>query len=138
MGLGQRRDRGPSQLGQAALPVIERAACSRRLFVLAASVWEIALKAERRKAVVSGDLHAWIRDQRRSPGVRVLSIGARIAVDCTRLPLCTRRRDGQPHRDPSDRFIVSTARTLNGVLVTCDDEILAYAEQGHVRACDAR
>lgn len=129
---------GPTQLRQAALPAIERAARSRRLFVSAASVWEIALKAERGMALVSGDLHAWVRDQRKYPGVRVQSIGARIAVACTRLPPWTRRRDRQEHRDPSDRFIVSTARNLNGVLLTCDEEMLAYSEQGHVKAYDAR
>jgi PIN domain nuclease of toxin-antitoxin system len=128
---------GTSQLGAAALPAIERAARGRRLFVSAASVWEIALKAERGQAFVSGDLHAWVRDQRRYPGVRVLPIGSRIAVECTRLPRWTRRRDGREHRDPGDRFIVTTTRRLNGVVLTCDDEILAYAQQGHVKAYDA-
>lgn len=49
-----------------------------------------------------------------------------------------RGNDTKEHRDPADRFIVTTARRLNGVLVTCDEEILEYARQGHVAACDAR
>lgn len=128
---------GPGRLRGAVLPAIEEAARSRRLFVSAASVWELALKAERGQALLSGDLHAWVRDQRRYPGVRVLPIDARLGVDSTRLPPWARERDGQEHRDPGDRFVVATARRLGGVLLTCDREILAYASRGHLRAYDA-
>ncbi|MBI4545070.1 MAG: type II toxin-antitoxin system VapC family toxin [Gemmatimonadetes bacterium] len=128
---------GPGQMKVAALPVIEQAARSRRLFVSAASVWEIALKAGREQLLIAGDLRTWVRDQRRYPGVRILSVDSRLAVDCTQLPLWVRKRDGKPHRDPSDRFIVATARRLNGVLVTCDAEILEYSGQGHLKAYDA-
>lgn len=129
---------GPSRLKAASLPAIERAARSRRLFVSAASVWEIALKAERGQALVSGELHSWVRDQREYPGVRVLSMDTRVTIDCTRLPRWIRTRDGKEHRDPGDRFIVSTARRINGILITCDEEVIEYATRGHVRAYDAR
>lgn len=129
---------GPGRLTSAVLPPIEEAARDRRLFISAASVWEIALKAERGQALISGDLDAWVRDQRQYPGIRVLGIGARIAIDSTRLPKWLRARDGQEHRDPNDRFIVTTARRLNAVLLTCDEEILHFARQGHVRAYDTR
>lgn len=129
---------GPGRLDPAVLPPIEDAARDRRLFISAASVWEIALKAERGQALISGDLDAWVRDQRRYPGVRVLAIGPQVAIDSTRLPKWLRARDGQEHRDPNDRFIVTAARRLNAVLLTCDEEILHFARQGHVRAYDAR
>lgn len=129
---------GPVQLKAAVLPAIERAARSRRLFVSAASVWEIALKAERGQILVAGDLYSWVRDQQEFPGVRVLSLDSRVAVSCTLLPRWIRQRDEREHRDPCDRFLVATTRLLNGCLVTCDEEILAYAEQGHVNAYDAR
>ncbi len=127
---------GPARLDPAVLPPIEDAARHRRLFVSAASVWEIALKAQRGQGLITGDMDTWVRDQRQYPGVRVLSLDARLAMDSTRLPPWL-RRDGQPHRDPNDRFIVATARRLNAVLLTCDEEILRYARQGHVRAYDA-
>lgn len=125
---------GTAELEGATLRAIEQAARSRRLFASAACISEIALKSERGLALVSGDLHAWVREQCRYPGVRVVSIGKRLAVDCTRLPTWTRQRDGLEHRDPSDRFLVTTARRLNAVLLTRDAEILAYARQGHVKA----
>jgi len=129
---------GTARLAPALLPPIEEAARDRRLFVSAASVWEVALKAERGQALITGDLDRWVRDQRQYPGVRVLSLDSRTAMDCTRLPPWFRARDGHEHRDPNDRFIVATARRLNAVLLTCDEEILHYASQGHVRAYDAR
>jgi PIN domain nuclease of toxin-antitoxin system len=129
---------GPGQIKGAALTAIEDAAERRGLFVSSASVWELALKAERGKALVSGDLRAWVRDQMQYPGVRVKSMNSRLAIDCTTLPLWMRKSDKGEHRDPPDRFIVTTARRLNAILVTCDEEILHYASQGHVAAFDAR
>lgn len=129
---------GPGRLHPAVLPPIEDAARDRRLFVSAASVWEVALKAEKGQALITGDLEAWVGDQRRYPGVRVLTIDPQLAIGSTRLPRWLRRRDAQEHRDPNDRFIVTTARRLNAVLLTCDEEILHFAGQGHVRAYDAR
>lgn len=37
------------------------------------------------------------------------------------------------HRDPADRFLISTARAHDLVLVTRDQEILAYGARGHVQ-----
>lgn len=128
---------GTSRVNSRILAPIEDAARDRRLFVSVASVWEMALKAERGQALVAGDLDAWVRDQRQYPGVRVLAINPRLAIDSTRLPTWLRARDGREHRDPNDRFIVATARGLNAVLLTCDEEILHFAGQGHVRAFDA-
>jgi PIN domain nuclease of toxin-antitoxin system len=68
----------------------------------------------------------------------MLSIDPHLAIETTRLPTWVRKRDGQEHRDPSDRFIVATARRLNAVLITCDEEILDYADRGNLRGYDAR
>lgn len=117
---------------------LEQAAREQRLFASVASVWEIALKAERGELLVSADLHAWVAEQQMPPGVRLLSIVAPVAIDATALPPWIRRADGRPHRDPNDRFIVATARRRNAVLVTCDGPVLDYADEGHVTALDAR
>lgn len=41
---------------------------------------------------------------------------------------------GELHRDPADRIIIATARTLDLTIVTRDRLILDYAALGHVRA----
>lgn len=104
----------------------------------AASVWEIALKVQKGDLLVSGDLRAWLREQRRYPGVRVLPITGSLTLDATSLPEWMRKSDKRPHKDPSDRFIVAEARRRNAVLVTSDTLIIDYARKGHVMVFDAR
>jgi PIN domain nuclease of toxin-antitoxin system len=38
------------------------------------------------------------------------------------------------HKDPADRLLIATARSLNVPIVTRDRFILDYAEAGHVDA----
>jgi PIN domain nuclease of toxin-antitoxin system len=61
-----------------------------------------------------------------------------LAIETTTLPPWIRRRDRRPHRDPVDRFLVTTARRKNAILVSCDEAILDYASEDHVMALDAR
>ncbi len=117
---------------------IESAAAERRLFVSAASVWEIALRIQKGDLLISGDLRAWLRDQRRYPGVRVAPITGALALESTTLPEWTRKSDKRPHKDPSDRFIVAEARRRNAVLITCDALMIDYARRGNVVVFDAR
>jgi PIN domain nuclease of toxin-antitoxin system len=129
---------GPGKFRKAAADAIERAASERGLFVSAASVWEIALKAQKGELLISGDLRTWLREQRRYPGVRVLPVNGTLAIDATSLPEWTRKSDKKPHKDPSDRFIVAEARRRNAVLITCDTLMIDYARKGHVVVFDAR
>ncbi|MGH9648044.1 MAG: type II toxin-antitoxin system VapC family toxin, partial [Bryobacteraceae bacterium] len=77
---------GPARFEAALAPVIEAAALDRRLFISVASVWEIALKAQRGVLLLSSDLRAWVREQRDNRGVRVLPITTSIAIESTQLP----------------------------------------------------
>lgn len=60
-------------------------------------------------------------------GFQLLELLPRILIASTRLP-------GKLHRDPSDRLIIATARDYGLTLVTRDREILAYAQDGHLKA----
>jgi PIN domain nuclease of toxin-antitoxin system len=128
----------PGKFKKIAAQAIEIAAAERRLFVSAASVWEIALKAQKGDLLVSGDLRTWLRDQRRYPGVRVLPVTGTLAVDSTALPEWIRKSDKKPHKEPADRFIVAEARRRSAVLVTSDTLMIDYARKGHVMVFDAR
>ena len=122
----------------AAAREIDRAAAERRLFISATSVWEIALKVQTGALELTSDLRAWVREQQREPGVRIWPLSPAVLVGSVQLPEWIRVRDGKPHRDPCDRFLVATARERHAVLVTSDAEILTYGRAGHVTACDAR
>jgi PIN domain nuclease of toxin-antitoxin system len=119
-------------------PLVELAAKEQRLFVSAASIWEIAVKSARGDIQISGDLHTWVAEQIREPGIRLWPLSPAVLIDSTLLPTWIRRRDGKEHKDPSDRFIVATARRKRAVLVTCDEEIVNYSQQGQIAAFDAR
>jgi PIN domain nuclease of toxin-antitoxin system len=127
----------PPKFARRLYPHIDQAAADRRLYVCAASVWEIALKIQRGIVIIPGELNVWIKEQSRASGVQVLTLNSELLIDSTRLPTWI-RTDGKEHKDPSDRFIVAAARRKNAVLITCDTAILDYARQGHLQACDAR
>jgi PIN domain nuclease of toxin-antitoxin system len=69
----------------------------------------------------------WLRDFLARPGVRVLALKPDVALGASHLP-------GDLHRDPADRLLIASARSLDVPIVTRDERILAYAGQGHVQA----
>jgi PIN domain nuclease of toxin-antitoxin system len=76
------------------------------------------------------DVRAWVTQALAFPGLQVRGLSPSIAIESTRLP-------GQVHRDPADRILIATARQLGASLVTCDEAMLSYARQGHLRVVDA-
>lgn len=75
------------------------------------------------RLVLSMPLKEWIGKIERLPFIRFIPVDNVIADDAVNLP-------GEFHKDPADRIIVATARSLNATLITSDKKILDYA---HVR-----
>lgn len=83
------------------------------------SCWEIAKLVELGRLVLPLPVEMWLQKALAEPGIRLLPLTPRIAVESTRLP--------QPfHRDPADQIIVATARIYSCPLVTVDSRIRAY------------
>ncbi len=121
---------GSDRLGAAAREEVEGAARAGGIGISAITCWEIALLAERGRLRLACEVTTWLDGALSLPGVRLMAIDPPIAVASVRLP-------GDFHSDPADRLIVATARHHGVPLVTADRAILAYAQQGHVRAVDA-
>jgi PIN domain nuclease of toxin-antitoxin system len=117
---------------------VKEAAHDGRALVSAISVWEITMLEQRGVVTLSTDVHAWVAASRVAPGIRIVPLSLAVLIDGPRLPLWTKRSTTTVHKDPADRWIVATARQRSAILITRDDEIRHYAEQGHVRAFDAR
>jgi PIN domain nuclease of toxin-antitoxin system len=83
----------------------------------AASLWEIAIKLGRGRADFQVDLRA-LRRGLLLNGWRELPVSGEHAVELAALPPL--------HRDPFDRILVCQARVEGCVLLTADDELLAY------------
>lgn len=115
-------------MAKAALAAIDAAAMSDTpVLVSLITAWELGLLQARgrmamsRPAAIAFDTFVGL------PGIQAQALTADILIESSFLP--------EPlHRDPADRIIVATARTLDLTVVTRDRHILAYAEKGHVRA----
>lgn len=83
------------------------------------SCWEVAALIARNRLAVDRPALAWIESALRYPGVQLVDITPRIAVESTQLP-------GEFHRDPADRLLVATANVLDCPLITEDEKILRY------------
>ena len=90
------------------------------LAVSVISCWEVAKLVERQRLELDRPVADWIQQALAYPGIRLLYLTSRIAVESTQLPPAF-------HRDPADQIIVATSRIRGFPLVTADERILQYA-----------
>jgi PIN domain nuclease of toxin-antitoxin system len=94
------------------------------LGVSAISSWEVAKSVELGRLTLPCPTEQWLKQALAYPGVSLVALTPRIAVESTQLP--------QPfHRDPGDQLIVATARVLSCPLLTADTKILGYTGVTH-------
>jgi PIN domain nuclease of toxin-antitoxin system len=111
-------------------PLVEAAVQRGEVLISAISVWEIAVLDSIRRIHLSHDVRTWVERALSFPGVRFKGLSPSIAIESACLP-------GPVHRDPADRILIATARLTGAALVTCDERILTYARQGHLRVLNA-
>jgi PIN domain nuclease of toxin-antitoxin system len=85
------------------------------------SCWETAKLVELKRLELPASINQWLEQALQYPGIRLLDLTPRIAVEATQLP-------GSFHRDPADQLIVATARIHGIPLATADRKILEYGE----------
>jgi PIN domain nuclease of toxin-antitoxin system len=93
------------------------------LEVSAISCWEVAKLVQYGRFQLACLLEEWMEQALAYPGVQLLELTPRIAIESTKLL-------GSFHRDPADQIIVATARVYDMPLLTADSRILQYS---HVR-----
>lgn len=103
---------------------LEQAAEKGKLTISAISVWELTMLVQKGRIQLSQDIHQFI--EQALENIRCINVTASIALTSNFLPETF-------HADPGDRMIVATARELGAYLVTGDEKILAYAQQGHLK-----
>ena len=119
------------RFGDSGARKIEYAARGGRTRLSVISVWEVARLVARQRITIGVPVGEWLARATAAFGRGVNPIDGRIALESTRLP-------GLTHKDPADRFLIATARTIEARLVTVDDIILDYGQTGHVAVLDAR
>jgi len=90
----------------------------REVFVSAASLWEIAIKARLGRLSVPGDPGRFVTGQLRENSFQGLPVTATHALGVWSLP--------DHHQDPFDRMLVSQALAEGMTLVTADRQIGRY------------
>ncbi|WP_205856488.1 type II toxin-antitoxin system VapC family toxin [Phytoactinopolyspora endophytica] len=116
---------GDGRLSPELRQAIENASYEAGANVSAISLWEIAMLVAKERLQLTRDVGEWVDLVAANPGLTVVPLAPEVAVASTRLP-------GEIHRDPADRIIVATARTLNATLVTADQALLDYGAAGHL------
>ncbi|NOX61551.1 MAG: type II toxin-antitoxin system VapC family toxin [Chloroflexi bacterium] len=89
-----------------------------QLFLSAASVWEMAIKAGLGKLDLEGDLMAFLMKHLRRNAIESMPIQMSHAAHVFRLPL--------HHRDPFDRLLVAQSQLENMPILTTDRWIKLY------------
>jgi PIN domain nuclease of toxin-antitoxin system len=114
-------------IAPSALEAVRSAARTAGILVSAVTGWEIGLATTKPRdpLVLLPTAKLWLADLLARPGFRNVSLGPEVALSASCLP-------GNFHRDFADRLLIATARDLGVPLVTRDQRILDYAEQGHV------
>jgi PIN domain nuclease of toxin-antitoxin system len=122
---------GDARLPRDVRQAIENASYASGAHVCAISLWEIAMLVAKERLQLTRDVGEWVELVAARPGLTLVPLAPEIAVASTRLP-------GEIHRDPADRIIVATARTLDATLVTADSGLLEYGAAGHVATLAAQ
>ncbi|MGI9115749.1 MAG: type II toxin-antitoxin system VapC family toxin [Chthoniobacterales bacterium] len=90
------------------------------------SLWEVSLLAQAARIDLAPDPRRWMARATRAELVRLVQIDGAIAAQLLELPRTL-------PRDPADRIIAATARTLQVPVLTVDRQLLA---SGAVRRWD--
>ncbi len=122
---------GDSRLSQELCHAIDRCQNRDGILISAISIWEVGMLVQKKKISIETDCLDWIQMALGQPGVSLVPISPRIAVQSTRLP-------GELHADPADRILVATAYEENATLVTCDEKLIHYGHNYLVSVHDPR
>ena len=107
-------------LSQEQQAVLESASPATPIRVSDISLWEVATLHSLGRIRLTIPLRDWLEKAVAPPLVRRIGISPAIAAELATLP-------DSFHRDPADRIIVATARTLGATLLTKDRRIIDAA-----------
>jgi PIN domain nuclease of toxin-antitoxin system len=105
-----------ARLGRATRRALDELQPDGRPYVSAISLWEVAMLVERKRLSFDMPLLDWLETATHPRAVRIVGIDPAVAAEVAALPATF-------HRDPADRIIVSTCRTLGAPIVTHDRRI---------------
>ncbi len=106
--------------------VIEKVREKNALYISAISIWEIFMLARKDKIAFSITLNEWIDRLLSTPGLNLIDLSVPILIQSCELP-------NYQHKDPADRLIIASSRFINSHLMTYDQKIIDYANDGYLK-----
>jgi PIN domain nuclease of toxin-antitoxin system len=97
------------------------------VFISPITAWEVGLLLARGRLTLPLLPEVWFRQVISLPGLRLAAMPPEVLFRSSFLP-------GNPPRDPADRILLATAREYGYRLVTRDEALLSYAQEGHIQA----
>ncbi len=97
------------------------------IYISPFSAWELGMLMSRGRLPSSINERAMLERLIALNGVSYAEMNADVLINASYLP-------GPIHKDPADRIIIATAREYGMTILTRDQKILDYADQGHVNA----
>jgi PIN domain nuclease of toxin-antitoxin system len=97
------------------------------IYVSPISAWEVGMLVSHGRMSLPTTPERWFDRLLQAPTLRLANLPPDVLIASSFLP-------GTPPNDPADRIIAATAREYGYTLVTRDRPLLAYAEEGHLKA----
>jgi PIN domain nuclease of toxin-antitoxin system len=119
-----------SRLGRESSRLIDEAASGGALLISPISAWELAMLVAKKRFLLTQPTQLWFDTLLSKTGIELAAVTPAIGIDAGHLTGI--------HGDPADRILIATARALDCPLMTADQRILSYAENGHLKVMDAR
>ncbi len=116
---------GNSNLSSSFRKAIDYAQENQGILISPITIWEVGMLVEKKRIEIEMDCLDWIEKAINVPGVSIVPISPRIAIQSTRLP-------GVIHGDPADRILIASAHEENATLVTYDQKLLEYGKDHFV------
>jgi len=115
-----------TNLSEAQIQLIDHMREKASLYISAISIWEIALLVSRDRIALSISLDEWIKKITSIQGLNVMDLSVPILTQSCILP-------NYEYKDPADRMIIASARSMNAILMTLDQKIIDYADKGYLK-----
>lgn len=115
-----------TNLSESQVQLIDQMRDKASLYVSAISIWEIALLVSRGRIALSIDLDEWIKQALSIMGLNLVELSISILTQSCTL-------SNYEHKDPADRMIITSARSINAHLMTSDQKIIDYADKGYLK-----
>ena len=98
----------------------------RRALMSPFSAWELGMLVSKGRLRLSAPVIHWFERFRQRSGAHIADLSPQILAESSFLP-------GQPPSDPADRVLIATARAMDLTLITRDQAVLEYGQEGWVR-----